>query len=94
MTNILEDAKGGRQIPRTAKAATLLRREARIRLRQRPLDRLRVRAVLRPRQACPAEVVDELYAGVRKVRVENRTDWRSYVELMKGKVKGPPSDSC
>ncbi len=90
MTNILEDAKGGRQIPfETAKAATLYAvKLASASGKGRWIDYVfELYSALG--QACPAEVVDELYAGVRKVKGVEIGRLRSYVELMKGKVKGP-----
>ena len=39
--------------------------------------------------SCPAAVVDELYAVVRKVRGVNLGALRSYLELLRTRVKGP-----
>jgi len=90
MTNILEDAKGGRNVaPETAKTATLYAvKVAAATAKGRWIDYVfDLYATIA--QPCPAEVVDELYAGVRKVRGVDVSRLRSYVEMMKSRVKGP-----
>lgn len=90
MTNILDDAKAGRKVaPETAKTATLYAvKVAAATGRGRWIDYVfELYATLA--QPCPAEVVDELYAGVRKVRGVDVARLRAYVEQMKGRVKGP-----
>jgi hypothetical protein len=90
MTNILEDAKSGRKVaPETAKTATLYAvKVAAATAKGRWIDYVfELYGTLS--QACPAEVVDELYAGVRKVKGIDVGRLRTYVEQMKSRVKGP-----
>lgn len=90
MTNILEDAKGGRKVaPETAKTASLYAvKVAAATAKGRWIDYVfdLYAAVSQP---CPAEVVDELYAGVRKVKGIDLSRLRGYVEHMKSRVRGP-----
>ena len=90
MTNILEDAKSGRNVSlETAKAATLYAvKVGAATSKGRWIDYV-FELYITLERSCPAEVVDELYAGVRKVRGVDVVRLRSYVELMKNKVKGP-----
>jgi pSer/pThr/pTyr-binding forkhead associated (FHA) protein len=90
MTNILQDAKGGRKVaPETAKTATLYAvKVAAATAKGRWIDYVfDLYGTLA--QPCPAEVVDELYVGVRKVKGIDVGRLRWYVEHMKSRVKGP-----
>jgi pSer/pThr/pTyr-binding forkhead associated (FHA) protein len=90
MTNILEDAKRGRAIaPDTAKIASLYAvKVAAATGKGRWIDYVfDLYAILA--QGIPAEVVDELYAGVRKAKGVDATRLRAYVEQAKARVKGP-----
>ncbi|HEX4335962.1 MAG TPA: FHA domain-containing protein [Polyangiaceae bacterium] len=90
MTNILDDAKSGRNIaPDTAKIAALYAVKlgsatGKSRWIDYVFDLYSIGA-----QPCPAEVIDELYAGARKVKGIDVARLRSYVELLKNKVKSP-----
>lgn len=90
MVNIVEDAKGGRKVvPETARTAALYAVKVGVATgRGRWIDYVfeLYGAISLP---CPAEVVDELYAGVRKVKGIDVTRLRGYVEQMKTKVRGP-----
>lgn len=90
MTNIVDDARSGRRIsPETAKTASLYAvklgaASAKGRWIEYVFDLYGSLSM-----PIPAEVVDELYAGVRKVKGIDLTLLRAYVEQMKSKVKGP-----
>ena len=90
MLNILEDARGGRKVaPETAKSAALYAVKVASAVgKGRWIDYV-FDLYSSLSQPCPAEVVDELYASVRKVKAVDVARLRSYVELMKGKAKGP-----
>jgi pSer/pThr/pTyr-binding forkhead associated (FHA) protein len=90
MTNILEDARSGRKVAtETAKTAALYAvKVASATTKGRWIDYVfELYSIMG--QSCPAEVVDELYAGVRKVKGVDLGRLRAYVEQMKGKVKAP-----
>jgi pSer/pThr/pTyr-binding forkhead associated (FHA) protein len=90
MTNILEDARSGRAVaPETAKVAALYA----VKLgsgtgKGRWIDYV-FDLYSTVSQPCPAEVIDELYAGARKVKGVDVGRLRSYVDLMRQRVKGP-----
>jgi hypothetical protein len=90
MTNILEDARSGRQIAsETVKIASLYA----VKLgsatgKGRWIDYV-FDLYFIVGQPCPAEVIDELYAGARKVKGVDVARLRAYVDLLKAKVKGP-----
>ena len=90
MQNILEDGRGGRKISQeTAKNAALYAvKVASGTGKGRWVDYVfDLYAVLS--QPVPAEVVDELYAGVRKVKGIDLGRLRAYVEQMRSRAKGP-----
>jgi hypothetical protein len=90
MTNILDDAKRGRRIPpEMAQNASLYAVKVgaatgKGRWIDYVFDLYTTTAL-----PFPAEVVDELYAGVRKARGVDVVRLRAYVEQMKSRVKGP-----
>jgi hypothetical protein len=90
MTNILDDAKRGRRIPpEMAQNASLYAVKVGAATgKGRWIDYVfdLYTATALP---CPAEVVDELYTGVRKARGVDVARLRAYVEQMKSRVKGP-----
>src|SRR5215471_3252754 len=90
MGNILEDAKNGRPIaPETAKVASLYAvKLGSATTKGRWIDYVfdLYSTVNHP---CPAEVIDELYAGARKVKGIDLAKLRAYVDLMRQRVKGP-----
>jgi hypothetical protein len=90
MTNILEDARRGRRVaPDTVKTASLYAVKLAVATgKARWIDYV-FDAHGALTLACPAEVVDELYSSVRKVKGIDVARLRAYVELMKSKVKGP-----
>jgi hypothetical protein len=90
MTNILDDAKRGRSIaPETVKVASLYAVKVGAATgKGRWIDYV-FDLCLAVAQSCPAEVVDELYAGVRKVKGVDVGRLRAYVEQTRGRVKGP-----
>lgn len=90
MTNILDDAKRGRRIPpEMAKNASLYAvRVGAATGKGRWIDYV-FDLYTTTALPFPAEVVDELYAGVRKARGVDVVRLRAYVEQMKGRVKGP-----
>jgi hypothetical protein len=90
MTNILDDAKSGRLVASdTTKIAGLYAVKlgsatGKARWIDYVFELYSIGA-----QPCPAEVIDELYASARKVKGIDVARLRSYVELLKSKVKGP-----
>lgn len=90
MTNILDDAKRGRKIPpEMAKSASLYAVKVGAATgKGRWIDYV-FDLYTATGQSLPAEVVDELYVGVRKARGVDVVRLRSYVEQTKGRVKGP-----
>lgn len=90
MNNILEDARAGRPVaPDTAKVAALYAVKlgsatGKARWIDYVFDLYSIGA-----QPCPAEVIDELYAGARRVKGIDVARLRAYVELLRAKVKGP-----
>src|SRR5882672_4609689 len=90
MTNILEDARGGRAIaPETAKIASLYAVKLGSAIgKGKWIDYVfDLYSIIG--QPCPAEVIDELYSGARKVKGIDVARLRSYVDSMRAKVKGP-----
>lgn len=88
--NILSDVQGGRSIaPETAKQAALYAAKLAASTGKGSwVDYVfDLYAVIN--QPCPAEVVDELYAVVRKVSGIGLAKLRSYVEGLKGRARGP-----
>lgn len=90
MTNILDDARGGRRVAaETTKTAALYAVKVAVAMSKGRWVDYVFDLYATVAQPIPAEVVDELYAGVRKVKGADVARLRSYVEQMKGKVKGP-----
>lgn len=90
MTNILEDAKAGRRIsPDTAKTASLYAIKLGVASGKSRWIEYVFELFGAMTAGLPAEVVDELYAGVRKVKGVDASSLRAYVDQVKGKVKGP-----
>ncbi len=90
ISNILEDARAGRKVSAdTAKTGAVYAvKVASATGKARWIDYVfDLYTVLG--QPVPAEVVDELYAGVRRVKGVDVARLRTYVEQMKGKLKGP-----
>lgn len=90
MTNIGDDARAGRRIsPDTAKTASLYAVKLGVSGGKGKWIDYVFDLYGSLAQPIPAEVVDELYASVRKVKGVDLSLLRSYVEQMKGKLKGP-----
>jgi hypothetical protein len=90
MTNIVEDARAGRKIsPESAKAASLYAVKLGVAIGKGQWIDYVFDLYGSIGLPVPAEVVDELYSGVRKVKGVDVVLLRSYVESMRSKVKGP-----
>jgi hypothetical protein len=90
MQNILEDCKAGRKVhPDSARTAALYAvKVASGTGKGRWIDYV-FDLYSSLSQPVPAEVVDELYAGVRKVKGIDAARLRGYVEHMRSRTKGP-----